>query len=295
MTVRAFLAGFAALLLAACGEPPGEEVSNASAPPLIWEVASANGQVEGWLYGTIHALPDGSRWRNPLIETTIDTADYLVVEVAALEDGEAISRAFMERAQSPGHPFLWRRVKPGLREDVAELVAKTPYSPADFQQIESWAAALILAQASTTTMESENGVDKALIRDFADRRIVELEGAERQFEIFDALAESDQREMLTAVIEEADQNAESIPQAAALWLAGDEEGLARETRRGILADPEIYQALLVDRNRNWVAQVVTMFRRAPKPLVAVGAAHLVGDDSLVALLEARGYTVRRLR
>jgi hypothetical protein len=33
---------------------------------------------------------------------------------------------------------------------------------------------------------------------------------------------------------------------------------------------------------------------APRPLIAVGAAHLVGPEGLVALLEAEGYRLSRI-
>ena len=38
-----------------------------------------------------------------------------------------------------------------------------------------------------------------------------------------------------------------------------------------------------------------LLKQTPRPLVGVGAAHLVGPDGLAALLEQRGYTVRRLQ
>ncbi|GAA4037927.1 TraB/GumN family protein [Parerythrobacter jejuensis] len=294
MIGRFLFAGLAALALSACGDTP--EDSEASAPPpLLWEVASADGEVEGWLYGTIHALPGGVRWRSTPIETAIADADLLVVEVAALEDGAAISRQFATAARTPGLPALAERVRPSLRDEVAELVEKTPYSARDFRSIESWAAALILAQVSRGDADSANGVDKALIRDFSGREIVELEGAAKQFAIFDGLAEQDQRAMLSSVLEEVENQSAGQITPVDLWLAGDEEQLAAETRRGILADPDIYSALLVDRNTDWIDRIIPMFESIPRPLVAVGAAHLVGQDGLVTLLEAQGYTLTRLR
>ena len=54
--------------------------------------------------------------------------------------------------------------------------------------------------------------------------------------------------------------------------------------------PEVYQSLLVDRNRRWVPKIEACVQTR-RCFVVVGAAHLVGPDGLVALLTQRGYTV----
>lgn len=290
--VRALFAGVAALLLAACGEPPS--TSSPADSPFLWEVTNEQGEVEGWLYGTIHALPDGTDWRGKAIDDVIDAADYLVVEVANLNDGAAIAAEFQRAARSAGHPMLRERVAPGDASVVEELAARTPYSGEEFRQIETWAAALMLAQTISREAESANGVDKALLLDFRDRQIVELEGAAAQFAIFDELAEEDQRVLLNAVIEEA-TGRDTSPDPSDLWLSGDIDALNAETQRGILADPEVRDALLVQRNYDWVGQCVALFADEKLPLIAVGAAHLAGSQGMVAMLEMRGYTVRRLR
>ena len=66
------------------------------------------------------------------------------------------------------------------------------------------------------------------------------------------------------------------------------------TREGFLADPALRAALLTGRNNRWAEAIIPLLEQSPRPLVAVGTAHLVGPDGLVALLEARGYRVRRI-
>ena len=56
-------------------------------------------------------------------------------------------------------------------------------------------------------------------------------------------------------------------------------------------DPQLYQRLLVDRNRTWLPKIEALFARAGRAFVVVGAAHLVGPDGLLALLRAKGYQV----
>ncbi|QYU69444.1 TraB/GumN family protein [Leptolyngbya sp. 15MV] len=158
----------------------------------------------------------------------------------------------------------------------------------------STAAAIVLAQL-VRYGDSANGVDRALIAAFAGRPIDELEGIERQLAMFDALPEQDQRDMLAAVVERHPEARADPGALARLWLAGDVAGIEAELTRGMLADPELYEALLAGRNRAWAARIVPMLDAGPRPLIAVGAAHVVGPHGLPALLEAQGFQVRRIK
>jgi len=62
----------------------------------------------------------------------------------------------------------------------------------------------------------------------------------------------------------------------------------------MLADKELRQALLVDRNTAWTLRLENLLSAKDRPLVAVGAGHLLGPDGLPAMLEKDGYIVRRL-
>jgi uncharacterized protein YbaP (TraB family) len=60
------------------------------------------------------------------------------------------------------------------------------------------------------------------------------------------------------------------------------------------SDPQMYQRLLVERNKNWLPKIEALFAARGRALVVVGAAHLVGPDGVLAMLKAKGYTVEQL-
>lgn len=301
MSLRRYLSALlAALLLAGCSDEASEPVAHPEGYPLLWELANAEGEVEGWLFGTIHALPDGVEWRSPVLETAVAEADVLAVEVASLDDGVALGELFTRLAfdgsSGPAGPPgpLAARIDPALADQYQALLTTAKVRRSHFDAMDTWAAALTLAQVAQAA-KSENGVDRALIRDFAGREIVEFEGAETQLRIFDDLPETEQRDLLNAVIAETADYEEDIGRMARMWQTGDEEQLSALTGKGILADPELYEALLAGRNRAWAAQLENLLSASARPFVAVGAAHMFGDDGLPALMEARGYTVRRIQ
>jgi len=291
---------FAALLalvlvpgLAGCSDAPGRQADGPPLSPLLYEIASTDGAVEGWMIGTIHTLPDGTKWRTAPIAKVVNAADLLVVEVAALNDRAGLADTFSQAATTPGLPPIDQRVPAHLSPRLGELLDRGGLGADGFRSTETWAAALMLAQINADG-DPANGVDRALIREFASRPVNELEGVRAQFAIFDRLPEAGQRHLLAAVVAEAGGAKTQAQKLRRAWLTGDVAMLEAATRTGILADPDLREALLVQRNRAWAATLVPLLESEPRPLIAVGAAHLVGSEGLASLLQAAGYSVRRL-
>ena len=275
-----------AATLAGCGAP---QADRPPADPALWEVQAPDGET-GWLFGTIHSLPDGVDWRTAPIDEALAQARLLVVEIANLNDHEQAQAVLAHRANSPGLPPLSRRVPAEDRPVLARLMERAGLDDDDFRTTESWAAALALGNALSTG-DAGNGVDRALLQ--SDLPVTGLESFDAQFARFDTLPEADQIDLLLALeAETAVGRADALRNA---WLTGDMEAIERLGQDGLLADPQLREALLTDRNRSWVAPIATAIESGRRPFVAVGAAHMAGDEGLPALLAARGYTVRRIR
>ena len=281
-----------ALALAACAASCGPKPQPAE--PAFWEVDGPAGR-QAWLFGTIHSLDRPALWRSDPIDRALGKADRLVVEVANLNDQRAIATEFAHLSESPGHPLLSKRVRPELQDNLAELLGKAGLKDNQFGRIETWAAALLLARAADNDTKSKYGVDRALIEDAGDMPVVELEGATAQLGLFDALPEGEQRDLLDAVVEDSSSLDAESRKLADAWRTGDMETIEQETRRGMLADPELRTALFTLRNHDWAQRITDMMADGARPFVAVGAAHMAGPDGLPALLEAKGYTVTRIQ
>jgi hypothetical protein len=65
--------------------------------------------------------------------------------------------------------------------------------------------------------------------------------------------------------------------------------------KGLKRYPKLYQTLIVDRNNKWVKDIEGYLNGSGNTMVVVGAAHLVGDNSVVDLLRKRGYKVVKLQ
>ena len=114
------LALAATLALAGCGAPEPEA---APPSPALWEVRDADGP-RGWLFGTIHALPDGTEWDTPALDAAMSGAGVLVVEIAALGDARAIPFLRKARIRTSSAP-RWKGINVNncLKADAEAAIA----------------------------------------------------------------------------------------------------------------------------------------------------------------------------
>lgn len=288
MTPRLFPILLALAALAGCAPAPDP------AKPAFWQVTGPRGE-KAWLLGTIHALPRPAAWRSPAIDQALGEADMVAVEIANLADGAAMARTYAQLSTSPGLPPLSARIDPALYPALAARLKLIGRSEADLAGTETWAAALTLARAGAKPGDAANGIDRAVLRLAQGKAVIELEGTAAQLGIFDALPAAEQRDLLNAVLrEDAAPGGESADLAEA-WRRGDFAKIEAESRKGMLTDPELREALFTQRNRAWAERIGRELAAGRKPFVAVGAAHMAGADGLAAMLEARGFTVARVQ
>lgn len=292
---RLLTAALAALLTAACSQ---EEASDWPAPsPAIWEVRGPSG-VEGWLAGTMHAFPAEFAWQSEAWDTAFDQSDLLVLEIADYDTRNATAAQFWRFAHADtALPPAAERLPPQFRARLTALLAEHEIGADGSRRLDSWALAVLAGQASAVG-DRFPGADRRLFLRALERRaypVVALESAELQFALFDDLPQEEQLDLLELTLIEADGVAVRSDANARAWLVGDTDTLERSLFATIFADSELRDALVLSRNRNWAERIDRLLREQRRPFVAVGTAHLLGEDSVRELLGERGWVVRRLR
>ncbi len=284
MRLKALLAG-ALLALAGCG---GQADGWPAPSPALWEVSGPGGQ-QAWLFGTIHALPDGVKWRTGKVDDALGRSSVLVVEIADLSDAKAAQSTFYRLSTTPGLPPLTQRVPAADRAAVKALLNQAGLADDDFPATETWGAAMILGNR-VSRGDPANGVDRKLIA--KAKRVEGLETFAQQYGVFDRLPQAEQADLLLATARDAQGNGED--KEAREWLTGNVAALQRDADGTVLAYPGLREALQIGRNLAWDKRIEQLLADGEKPFVAVGAAHMFGQQGLPALLMAHGYTVRRV-
>ena len=287
------LALLALTLVAACGQD-SKPVAKVEGGPALWQVQC--GAFNGWLFGTIHVLPKGVAWETPAIKDAMGASDRLILEAADLQDEQKTLALFEKMGRSPGLPALEKRVPDDEQAALGKAMADGGTSSQLLSGYESWAAAMLLSAASQQDLgvSQSDGVEPVLIATYkkAGKPIGGLETVERQFAAFDTLPDSAQSALLVQTIHEAKGMKALYDRILTAWAKGDMEAIAKEDQNGEQPDPMVEEAVLVQRNRDWVKAIEPMQGR---PFIAVGAGHLTGRENLIELLKAKGFTITRVQ
>lgn len=268
--------------------------------PALWQMQDDDTTI--YLFGTVHILRPEVEWRSPVFETAFASADTIVFEVD-LTSEEAQS-AIMKDLVSRGFYDDGRTLRSVLDDEVEAVVETALDSvglPLDaVNAMEPWMTATNLStmKLQADGYDPSSGVEAILGAEAktAGKAFSYLETISDQADAFDLLPEEDQ---ITALYETAlmlDESPDMLDQLVEEWADGDVEGLT-----ALVADPEglgngeaFYQAVLVDRNEKWVPKIEALLDEPGTVLIAVGAGHLVGQDSVIAMLRNAGYTIDRL-
>ena len=280
-----------------------------AAVPLWAAAASSNGaglvyQVEGpngrfYLAGSMHLLHAERASLPAPLERAYRNSASIVMEIDT-DDGDAqdAGARLLEAAQLAPDTSLQALLGEARWNTVRTALTEAGFDAERASRFEPWGLALLLTQAGFARQgyTSAAGVEQQLTerarRD--GKPISGLETAAMQISLLDGLDMNVQRQMLDLTLEEVQEMPQMLDELDDAWRAGDLQRLEALLLEGYRQMPELYTALLVERNRRWVSQIRAWPTTSPPRLVLVGALHVVGEQGLPALLQRAGYTVQRL-
>jgi uncharacterized protein YbaP (TraB family) len=204
----------------------------------------------------------------------------------------------LSRGMLPSGQSLDKVIAPETFAAVTRRTAALGLPIEPLKRFKPWSLAMMLTQMEwqKAGFDGELGLD----RHFYDRarldgkRVQGLETAEFQIAQMDAIPMDLQERMLAEAVDDVDSEMANITTLAKAWKNGDAKTVERIVLEDMKKEPAIYERLLVARNRNWLPQIEALFNRPGRAFVVVGAAHLIGPDGLIAMLEARGYQLEQM-
>ncbi len=125
--------------------------------------------------------------------------------------------------------------------------------------------------------------------------IAGLESIQEQVSFLAGLGEGEESEFILLSLRDLETIAVDIESMLGPWREGNVaeldalfvDSMKEET-------PEAYELLVAGRNRSWMQELEAMFTDSDTEFVLVGVAHLIGNNGLIEMLRARGYTVLQL-
>lgn len=293
--IRKFVLSASALALSAVAFPGtalADHHAEAASGPALWQLSDEDTTI--YLFGTIHVLPEGETWFDDRISTAFNASEELVFEIN-MDDMAGMQAQVTQMAMLPEGTTLRSLM---TEENLAEYEgALEGYGipAAALDPLEPWAVAMTLSllPLQMAGWTPEQGVEMQLRSMGEGKERGALETIEEQIALFDTLPMESQLAYLDSTVEQMPEVVTSLDELKAEWLAGDDVGLGELMNEG-MEDPEVYERLLVNRNRNWVGWIENRLEEPGTVFIAVGAGHLAGEGSVQSLLEERGLEVERV-
>lgn len=293
----------------------------ALADPALWMVKSPTAVL--YLFGTVHVLPEGISWHYPLLDAALKASGELYVEESdgsraktkalilnyGTSDSDRAARAnvFDGKGVYPQADYVWKwhtlshALGPadGQRLRIAAEHSGLPLGVDTLDSMRPWLAALTLSVAATSKSgyEPQFGVDTALERAFRaqGKPVHSFETTHDQIAFFAEIPPDLQMDLLRNVLESHTMHSTEVATLVRDWLAGDAPAIAAAVNGGMREHhPELYDVLLVNRNRKWAKQIEGLLKQRGTTFVAVGAGHLVGPDSIQVQLAKLGIHTERV-
>jgi uncharacterized protein YbaP (TraB family) len=271
------------------------------AVPALWKVKGVHGTV--YLFGTIHVMKKDVNWETAKVKDALGASDTLYLEIAGLDDAAmtAAQPLLMELGTDKEHVLSTKISKADV--DLLDSAAKTLGAPGEqvFESLQPWMAYLTISVVPLVQAgyDPNSGIDKKLEAEATSgkKTVKGFETLEGQVHFMADLPMALQTQMLHQMLTDLPQAVSDTDAMVADWTRGDVEAIGKlENEEMRDKYPELYKTLLLKRNEHFADTLAGQLKdpATGTEFVAIGAAHLAGEDSVVKMLATRGFTAERV-
>ena len=263
--------------------------------PALWKIVGPKANV--YLFGSFHLLPPDVKWRTPRVESALEESKVLVLELdpAIAQDQQQMLQLITKYGLLPQGQALPAVLPPKLNAEFERSATALGLPLANMAPMRPWLAALTVSVQYIVSQgfDPEGGIDHLLAgwARSSGRPIASLETADEQLRIFADLTREQEVEMLAVSLKQIREMPQMLNQILAAYRKGDIAGMDKTLNAGLDEVPLLRQRLMRERHEKWLPQIQKMIADGRTHFIVVGAAHLVGADSVVGMLRASGVKV----
>ena len=272
------------------------------ASPLLWRVTDGQGHIL-YLFGTIHAAEEDIFPLPSPVSEAFEACDQLALELDVTTATLRIMLLpeYSEAMVLPHEDDLANHLSPDTLEAAYAFLEGRGMAPAMLAHFSPMALYSLLEEyiMEDSGLSASAGIDMGLAKQAQERGmdILEIETVEFQFGLLAGFPDELYDEMIRAMATCPVQSARQLALLYQAWRAGNSTLLALLTLTETLGSgpeaEEMYseynRAMLTDRNLGMADCAETALSSGHTVFLAVGVAHMLGPDGVVALLRDRGY------
>jgi uncharacterized protein YbaP (TraB family) len=275
---------------AALGDSPGHPVT-------MWMAEGTSNRV--YVLGSVHLLREQDHPLPRVIDEVYDDAETIYMELDMDDLDPLLMQATINRLGLLDEGTSLRDVMGDELYEEAMAAAAELEIPLDMlERTEPWLAAITVEQLVLARIgfNPSYGVEMQLLKKATTdgKTILGFESVEQQLGYLDGLSLDAQRALLMQTLSESAAIREIMDDLILAWRSGDIGYLEQTLLEDVSGYPELYDTIVVNRNRLWVDTIDELLKQGEDYLVVVGALHLVGEDGVPRLLQQRGVRITQM-
>lgn len=264
---------------------------------LLWEISGKNLTKPSYIFGTMHVMCQGDVVLTPEIEKSLQSSDQIMMELDM--DDPMIMFNMMGATLSKDGKTLTEKLGEDLSKKVDAILqerAKISLAMLDNLNLQALSMQLGLLGLSCPM---ELGYDMLLTQEAQKngKEIFGLETVEEQLKILMGQPDEETLKAISFMANNFSEVEKELMTMVETYKARDVQKLydiAFESYK----DPKYPQVkleeLLDNRNKNWIP-ILENAMKDKSLFIAVGAAHLAGENGVINLLRKQGYTVKAMQ
>lgn len=264
---------------------------------LLWEISGKNLEKPSYLYGTIHIVCKGEELMTNELQKAFDKTETLALEVD-MSDPSLQTRMLQISFAKDG-----KKMSDRLSPEVVEKLDSLFQSKlgAGFAVFEMLSPQFILAQLSLLGLDCpmDLGYDMVFMNlaKTEGKDLVGLESIDTQIDALFSQSNEDAVAAISYLAENQNELKSETLKMMNLYKQKDVQGLYEMTKESF-QDPKYPQSdikvFLDNRNISWIP-VIEKLIAEKSAFIAVGAAHLAGENGVINLLKKQGYTLKPIQ
>ena len=263
---------------------------------LLWKITGKNNAKPSYLFGTIHLVCPGDYVWTDAMKKSLDASEKICLEID-MDNTNALAESF------------------GLLVDPSKKLSDY-FSTTDYEKLQQYAKdsmelepqilthlkpvaiLMLLTKEAGSLCDVPVSYEENIMKTAKAKKkpIAGLETVAQQMKALESIpADTIVKYVLETINDKGDVNgADEYYKLVNAYKQQDIEKLQEmiASSEGLAAASD---ALLNERNRNWIGSMAEMMKTGKSVFFAVGAGHLAGRNGVIVLLRQAGYTVTPVR
>jgi uncharacterized protein YbaP (TraB family) len=248
--------------------------------------------------GSLHVLKSDAYPLAKAVDDAYNASQKVVFEtdLKAMLD-PAVQAKMVDLGRYPEGQTIFQHISADMRTALKKKMTELGMPLEHFGRFRPWFLALTMTvlEMQRLGFSPEYGIDVHYYgRAVTDQKEIGfLESAEFQLNLLGKMSAKDQNAFLGQTLKDLDLAAQMADDMLRFWKMGDADNLYEILFKSFEGYPQIENRLLRQRNQDWVKKLEEMMGEDKNVLVIVGAGHLAGPGSVVAILKEKGYKVKQ--